>query len=411
MPEQHLKALQQAFPPKRLSFLLAIVVALTPFAVDMYLPAMPAMATYFATGIEQIEISMPLFLLGFALGQIVGGPVSDNYGRKPIGIAGFSLFTLASVLILYAPTIESLWLLRFVQAFGGGFGAVIAAAIVRDLYDGKDSARIFTLIGLIMMVAPLIAPALGALMLDSFGWQSIFMALAIYAVVQIVIIGLLLPETQTLRLLRGHQRSGPRQVLSVYRMIISRRQSLGYLLCQAFIVASMFAFLTEASFMYIEYYGVSTGNFPILFGANVIVMMFFNRLNAKLLDRYSSRRLLKLGISVQLVSVSLLLLLYVTGNLSLWSNVLLIMFSIGPIGIIGPNNMASYLHCFSKNSATANAVMGTSQFALGAVIGTLVSLLHTGSLLPLFSIMFVCTLVASLVLRISPEVTWSAVSE
>ena len=409
MPEQHLKSLQQAFPPQKLSILLAIVVALTPFAVDMYLPAMPAMAAYFATGIEHIEISMPLFLIGFAFGQIVGGPVSDNYGRKPIGIAGFSLFTLASVLILFAPTVESLWLLRFIQAFGGGFGAVIAAAIVRDLYDGKDSAKIFTLIGFIMMVAPLIAPALGAVMLDGYGWQSIFLILAIYALIQIIIIAVLLPETQTLRLLRGQKRSGPRQVLVIYRMIITRRQSLGYLLCQAFVVAGMFAFLTEASFMYIEYYGVSTGDFPILFGANIITMMFFNRLNAKLLDRYSSRQLLKLGITVQLVAVSLLLFLYVTGNLSLWSNVLLIMLTVGPIGIIGPNNMASFLHCFSKNSATANAVLGTSQFALGALIGMLVSLLHTGTLLPLFSIMFLCTLIASLVLRISPVTGQTAV--
>jgi len=403
MPEQHLKSLQQAFPPRRLSFLLAIVVALTPFAVDMYLPAMPAMAHYLATGIEQVEVSLPLFLLGFALGQIVGGPVSDNYGRKPIGIAGFGLFTLASVMILYAPTVESLWVLRFVQAFGGGFGAVIAAAIVRDLYDGKDSARIFTLIGLIMMVAPLIAPAVGAVLLDFFGWKSIFVALAIYAVVQIVIIGLLLPETQKLRLLRGHQRSSPRQVLGTYRMIITRRQSLGYLLCQAFVVATMFAFLTESSFMYIEYYGVSTSKFPILFGANIIVMMLFNRLNAKLLDRHSPRKLIWLGISVQLTSVSLLLILYLSGNLNLWSNVILIMFSIGPIGIIGPNNMSAYLHCFSRNSATANAVMGTSQFALGAAIGVLVSLLHNGTLMPLFSIMFLTTLVAAIVLRISPD--------
>jgi len=403
MPEQHLKSLQQAFPPRRLSFLLAIVVALTPFAVDMYLPAMPAMALYLATGIEQVEVSLPLFLLGFALGQIVGGPVSDNYGRKPIGIAGFGLFTLASVMILYAPTVESLWVLRFVQAFGGGFGAVIAAAIVRDLYDGKDSARIFTLIGLIMMVAPLIAPAVGAVLLDFFGWKSIFVALAIYAVVQIVIIGLLLPETQKLRLLRGHQRSSPRQVLGTYHMIITRRQSLGYLLCQAFVVATMFAFLTESSFMYIEYYGVSTSKFPILFGANIIVMMLFNRLNAKLLDRHSSRKLIWLGISVQLTSVSLLLILYLSGNLNLWSNVILIMFSIGPIGIIGPNNMSAYLHCFSRNSATANAVMGTAQFALGAAIGVLVSLLHNGTLMPLFSIMFLSTLVAAIVLRISPD--------
>ena len=306
MPELHLQKLQQAFPPRRLSVLLAFVVALTPFAIDMYLPAMPAMSAYFATSIDQIEISMPLFLIGFALGQIIGGPVSDNYGRKPIGIAGFTLFTIASVMILFAPTVESLWVLRFIQAFGGGFGAVIAAAIVRDLYDGKDSAKIFTLIGLIMMVAPLIAPAIGSLMLESYGWQSIFVVLAIYAVVQVVIIGLLLPETKTLRLLRGHQRAGPREVLGIYKMIITRRQSLGYLLCQAFVVGSMFAFLTEASFMYIEYYGVSTSKFPILFGANIIVMMFFNRLNARMLDRYSSRQLLKLGISVQMVSVSLL---------------------------------------------------------------------------------------------------------
>jgi len=132
-------------------------------------------------------------------------------------------------------------------------------------------------------------------------------------------------------------------------------------------------------------------------------MMSFNRLNAKLLDRYSSRQLLRLGITVQLIAVSLLLLLYVTGNLSLWSNVLLIMFAVGPLGIIGPNNMASYLHCFSKNSATANAVMGTLQFGLGAAIGMAVSLLHTGTLLPLFVIMFLSTLVASLMLRISPD--------
>jgi len=403
MPELHLKALQEAFPPRRLSVLLAVVVALTPFAIDMYLPAMPAMATYFATGIEQIEISMPLFLIGFAMGQIVGGPVSDNYGRKPIGISGFSLFTLASVAILFAPNVEILWALRFIQAFGGGFAAVIAAAIVRDLYDGKDSAKIFTLIGLIMMVAPLIAPAIGSVLLESFGWQSIFVVLAIYAVVQIVIIALLLPETQTLRLLRGHQRAGPAQVLGVYWMIITRRQSLGYLLCQALIVGSMFAFLTEAPFMYIEYYGASASQFPLLFGANIIVMMFFNRLNAKLLDRNSSRQLLRLGITVQFIAVSLLLLLYVTGNLSLWSNVLLIMFAVGPLGIIGPNNMASYLHCFSKNSATANAVMGTLQFGLGAAIGMAVSLLHTGTLLPLFVIMFLSTLAASLALRISPD--------
>ena len=405
MPELHLKALQDAFPPKRLSLLLAVVVALTPFAIDMYLPAMPAMATYFATGIDKIEISMPLFLIGFALGQIIGGPVSDNYGRKPIGIAGFSLFTLASVMILFAPSIEAIWLLRFIQAFGGGFGAVIAAAIVRDLYDGKDSAKIFTLIGLIMMVAPLIAPALGAMFLANFGWKSIFVALSIYAIVQIVIIGLLLPETKTLRLLRGHQRAGPREVLGIYRMILTRRQSLGYLLCQAFVVGSMFAFLTEASFMYIEYYGVSPSSFSLLFGANILLMMLFNRMNAMLLNKYSSRQLLRLGLSVQLIAVSLLLMLYITGMLSLWSNVLLIMFSVGPLGIIGPNNMTSFLHCFSKNSATANAVMGTSQFALGAVIGMAVSLLHTGTLLPLFCIMFLATLTATLLLGVSRETT------
>ena len=167
------------YPANRLAPLLAIIVALSPFAIDTYLPAIPAMAEFFTVDIHLIELSIPIYLIGFAFGQIIGGPISDNHGRKWIGIIGLSLFFLSSFAIIYVETVQQLWIFRFIQAFGGGFGLVICAAVVRDLYDGKDAAKIFTLISLIMMIAPLIAPSIGAILLQYYSWKAIFVLLAI----------------------------------------------------------------------------------------------------------------------------------------------------------------------------------------------------------------------------------------
>ncbi len=384
MYNRYLNVFRKHYPAKKIAPLLAIIVALSPFAIDTYLPAIPTMAKYFQVDIHLIELSIPIYLIGFALGQLTGGPISDNYGRRWIGIIGLSLFFIASFAIIYVSNVQQLWLFRFIQAFGGGFGLVICAAIVRDLYDGKDAAKIFTLIGFIMMVAPLIAPSVGSIMLQYFNWQAIFMLLAVYAIVQVLVIIIWVPETKKLRKVGGYEHLNLRQVLENYWAIVSHQSALPYLLCSSFVAATMFAFLTEVSFLYIEYFGVTEKKFAWLFGLNIISMMSFNRINHFLLDRWPPRKILKLGLLIQTSSATILLVTALFGMEGLALSVILLMLVIGSFGIIAPNNMACYMGYFPKTSGTANAVIGSSQFALGAVIGLILTYLHNGTPFPMF---------------------------
>jgi DHA1 family bicyclomycin/chloramphenicol resistance-like MFS transporter len=396
MYNRYLSVFQKHYPAKKLAPLLAIIVALSPFAIDTYLPAIPTMAKFFEVNIHLIELSIPIYLIGFALGQIMGGPISDNYGRRWIGIFGLLLFLVASIALIFVNNIQQLWAFRFLQAFGGGFGLVICAAIVRDLYDGKDAAKIFTLIGLIMMVAPLIAPAVGSIMVQYFKWQAIFALLAIYAFIQILIIFLFVPETKRLRKIAGFEKLSMKQISLNYWQIISNRQALAFLLCSSFIAGVLFAFLTEISFLYIEYFKVPESKFAWLFGLNIISMMFFNRLNHYLLNHWKPIKILKMGLLIQLTATFLLLISALMSLDNLTVVVTLLMLIIGCFGIIGPNNMSSFMHFFSNTSGTANAVIGSAQFTFGAIIGFVLSQLHNGTPVPMFSMIFICCLLGFL---------------
>ena len=391
MYERYLNVFKKHYPAKKLAPLLALVVALSPFAIDTYLPAMPSMAHYFQVDIHLIELSIPLYLIGFAIGQLMGGPISDNYGRKWIGIVGLSIFFTASVLILFVNNVYELWGLRFIQAFGGGFGLVICAAVVRDLYAGKDAAKIFTLIGFIMMIAPLIAPTVGSILLSYFNWKAIFVLLSVYSFVQILVIFALVPETKRLRKVAGFDHLTFKQVITGYWKIISHPTARYYLLSSSFVAAALFAFLTEISFLYIEYFGVNEKKFAWLFGLNIVSMMSFNRLNHFLLDRWEPKQILKLGLMIQFSAAVLLLLTAVFHLHNLILVVGLLMMIIGSFGIIAPNNMSCYMHYFLSNSGAANAVIGSSQFAFGAIVGFIVSHLHNGTPFPMFVTLLIST--------------------
>jgi DHA1 family bicyclomycin/chloramphenicol resistance-like MFS transporter len=396
MYNRYLSVFKKHYPAKKLAPLLAIIVALSPFAIDTYLPAIPTMAKFFQVDIYLIELSIPIYLIGFALGQLTGGPISDNYGRRMIGVSGILIFLCASYLIMFVSTVEQLWILRFIQAFGGGFGLVICAAVVRDLYDGKDAAKIFTLIGFIMMVAPLIAPTVGSIMLYYFNWQAIFGLLAIYAFIQVFIIFLFVPETKKLRKVAGFEKLSFKQVCMNYWQIIKHRKAIVFLLCSGFVAGLFFTFLTEISFLYIEYFNVPESKFAWLFGLNVISMMFFNRLNRYLLDYWQPEKILKMGLSIQLLSTILLLLTALFALDNLFFVVALLMLIMGSFGIIGPNNMSCFMHYFSRTSGTANAVIGSAQFAFGALMGFVLSFLHNGTPVPMFAMMLICSLLGCL---------------
>jgi len=388
------------FSPKILAVMLAGLVALTPFSVDTYLPAMPAMARWFGTSAGMVELTVGAFFVGYALGQLVGGPLSDHYGRRRVGGPGVIIFFVATIGIIFAPNIETAIAGRFIQAFGGGFVTVIAPSVVRDRFRGKEAANMFALIGVVMMLAPLVAPAIGALLLQIGGWRLIFGFLAGYALISLGIILLCLPERKKPLSDRLHMD----KIWHNYRLVLTNRQAVGYMITQTFSSSVMFLFLTGSAFAYISYLGVSTDMFPLLFGANIIVMMMFNRLNPLLLNIFSSHQLIGAGIIIQLVASAILwggqaVDLAFIDHRNIYMVVPMIMIIVGANGITVPNSYACFLEDFKDNSGSATAILGSSLFIISGILSAILGLLHSNNIIPMTSMMLLSSMVSVLSYR------------
>ena len=261
-------------------FVLAGITATAPLAIDAYLPAMPSMAQDLDTSIHDIELSLSLFLAGFALGQLIGGPLSDQWGRRSTLFLGLGIFMAGSMGIVFSPGINWIWALRVLQALGAGLAIVNPAAIIRDLSSGISSARNLGHMAMIMMTAPLLAPLLGTLLLQVSGWRSIFLCLALYALIIGGVIYYRIPETR--------RQSGVKQsALNRYMSVLTHPGAMGFGLSQSFSFAGMFAFITASPLVYIDYFAIGEAAYPFLFAANVVCLMIFNRLNIVLLRRFS----------------------------------------------------------------------------------------------------------------------------
>jgi len=371
---------QASISPKRLALLLAPLVALTPFAIDTYLPAMPVMAKHFSSDLAAMGITISVYLFGYALGQLLGGPLSDLYGRRKLALSGLLVFIACAIGITQSTDLQTMVNLRFIQALGGGFATVVVAAIVRDHFQGKDSARVFSMIGMIMMVAPLTAPAVGAAVLAWFPWQAIFVLLSLYGMVLLLLVGFGLPKQSP--------PAGPRKKLlphfvQAYSSVFAQRASFRHLFAQASISGILFTFVTNAAFIFMGYFGISERWFPLYFAAMVGASIGVNRLNLRLLHDYSRLQILRCGVSLQLLcSVSFAICCYL--NLaSIWVVMPLMIIIVGCIGLIFSNNMSMYLDHHSNNTGSANALFGCSTFTAGAILGFITSFFYDASLLPI----------------------------
>lgn len=367
-----------------LILMLAALTAMAPLAIDAYLPAMPAMAKQLQIPIHDVELSLSLFLGGFAIGQIIGGPLSDHFGRRRIIFSGISLFIVGSAGIIASQHIETIWLWRVVQAIGGGLAIVNSSAVIRDISSGRDSARHLSQMAIIMMIAPLMAPIIGMVLLHLSGWRSIFGFLLVYALLLGWLLFRFLPET--------HQQIANRpNAVKRYFSVLSHRQAMGFLAAQCFSFGGLFTFITASPSVYMGYYSVSETLYPFLFGVNVLVMVLFNRLNMRLLRFHGPALLLTLGQVLQL-SVGALLLFYVLLNESpqLWLLVIGIMLFIGFQGLTVANAIASTVEFFPHSAATATALLGACGFMTGAASGWLVTTLSDGSPLPMVLVMSLC---------------------
>lgn len=390
-----------------LAVLLAMLTAIAPFSVDMYLPAMPAMALDMSVPIHYIEISISTFLFGLAFGQLIGGPLSDRFGRKPMIALGLILFSITSLMLTQTESIDQLLILRALQAIGGGMATVNSSAVIRDLFAGDDMAKVLSMVAIVMMSAPLIAPMLGAFVVKFFDWQSIFLSLAIYSVVVMLLLLWRLPETNS-RSKRSQRKTEVQRakLWQSYKRVLTHRQAMGYVIAISFAFSGMFVFLTSSAYTYMEYFSVSVQLFPFLFGANVVVMMLMNRLNVWALNHYASKDILTAGLALQLCcGLGLIIASYTQANL--YVIVPLNMLFVGSLGLIAANATAGTLNFFPDISGTATAVIGVTEFTLGALVGLLWSYLHElqfiatqqNTLSPMAWVMAACALIALIGLK------------
>ncbi|ASK26875.1 multidrug effflux MFS transporter [Neisseria chenwenguii] len=390
---------------KQTAALMAMLVALMPFSIDAYLPAIPEMAQSLGSNIHRIERSLSLFMFGVAFGQVTGGAVSDIKGRKPVALAGLGVYALSSLGLVLTANADQLLLLRAVQAFGAGMSVVVVGALVRDYYDGRQAAQMFALIGIILMVAPLLAPMAGAALQSLGGWRAVFAFLLVYALLLLFLVGRFLPKpAQSGKI--GVDVFGV--VAARFKRVLQTRGALGYLFFQAFSFGSMFAFLTESSFVYMNRYGVSPHGYAWIFALNIITMATFNRVTAwRLKTGAHPQHILRWGIIVQFAANLLLTALVLAFVLPpLWALVLCVMFSVGTQGLVGANTQACFMNYFKQDGGSANAVLGVCQSLIGAGMGMLVTWLHNGSVLVMAGMMLASTVCGIVLLWTFSHQAW-----
>ena len=371
-----------------LIILISILSSVAPMGVDTYLPSIPEIAKYFDVNIHKVELSLSIFLIGFAIGQIFGGPISDRYGRRVGSIVGLLGYALFSFLIIFSSSIYELWIYRFLEAFFGGITVVNATAAVRDRFSGQEAAKVFSLIGMVRSLAPLLAPVFGAAIIHFFPWEGIFVFLTIYALIVAFFIYKDLPESFTYT---------KQNIIESYKLVLTHKKAMKAMLVLAISFGAFFIIIAKTSYIYIEYFGIKTDYFPLFFGINFIILIAMIKVNATLLKTYEAKNIAKYATLIQFCVGIIFLLIHKDMNLIL--TVIIIASYMSMMAFIFGNCMSLAIEHFSKNAGVASGVIGVLQFGLGALISSVaLNFDNNGFFVIAFSITFL-SIISFLIIR------------
>jgi DHA1 family bicyclomycin/chloramphenicol resistance-like MFS transporter len=360
----------------RLVLVLGALIALGPLTIDLYLPSLPTITDELATTSPTVQLTLTGTLLGLALGQLVVGPLSDAFGRRLPLLIGTGVYVLASVLCVVAPNIAVLGGLRVLQGLGASAGAVIAIAMVRDLYTGRPAATLLSRLILVMGAAPVIAPTLGGWLLTVTSWRGVFGALALFGLVLIPLAAWGLPETLPPQ---RRQATGIRATLANYRRLLHDGTFIGLILVAGLAMSALIAYVAGSSFVFQQQFGLSQQQFGLAFGSGAIWLILATQLNPVLLRRFEPQQLLLAAIASAFGFGLLLLGLTATGTggvLGVLVPIWLVLFS---VGFALPNAPAVALARHGEAAGTAAALLGAVQFGTGALISPVVGLLGNDS--------------------------------
>ncbi|MDB4990778.1 MAG: Bcr/CflA family drug resistance efflux transporter [Myxococcaceae bacterium] len=354
----------------RQAVVLGLLSAMGPFAIDMYLPALPALGQSLHASPAAAQQSLMAFFLSVGVCQLLYGPLADMLGRKRPLYAGLVLFALTSVACAFATSIESLIAWRFVQGIGACAAMVIPRAVVRDLYTGPQAARLMSLLMLVFSVSPLLAPLAGSAAIAWASWRAVFWAVALLAVFGLVLAVTMLPETRP-PAQRVH--STLKQAWTGYKTLLRDERFLGLCLVSGFGMAAFFVYLANSSFVLIEHYRLTPTVYSLFFSINAVAFIGTAQLTGRLTARYGLSRVVRIAATGHASAMLLLVGLWYCGLGSLALLATLLFIGFGFLGLVIPTTTVLALDDHGAIAGTAAALMGTLQMVTGAVVVSLLA--------------------------------------
>lgn len=378
-----------------LILILGALSTISPFSIDMYLPGFPAIASDLGVSIAQVQLSLTAYLIGIAIGQLVYGPMLDRFGRKKPLYIGLVIYIISSVICAFSTSLQSLVVMRFLQALGGCAGMVAAQTLVRDLFPARKTAQAFSSIILVIAVSPMIAPTVGGYITTAYGWPAVFMVLTLLTFLILLAAYFLLPEGKpadpeiSLKL---------PAILSNFALVLKQPQFIMYAVAGGIAMSAPFAYIAASADVFLNLFQATERQYGWIFAFVASGMIGSAQFNHLLLKRFTSQQLVKYALMYQ-TTVGMILVMGVVLD---WFNLIglticIFLFVLGQ-GLAGPNSSALALAPFTKHAGSAASLLGSFRMLVGGLITVVVSAWHDGTALPMVAGMTFVVILGGIIL-------------
>ncbi|HEY1844867.1 MAG TPA: Bcr/CflA family multidrug efflux MFS transporter [Buttiauxella sp.] len=366
--------------------ILGLLAMLMPLSIDMYLPALPVIASEFAVPAGSAQMTLSTYILGFAIGQLFYGPMADSIGRKPVVLGGTLVFAAAAIACALSQTIDHLIFMRFLHGLSAAAASVVINALMRDIYPKEEFSRMMSFVMLITTIAPLIAPMVGGAVLVWFSWHAIFWILALAALLASAMIFFLIHETLPVE---RRQKFHLRTTIGNFATLFRHKRVLSYMLASGFSFAGMFSFLSAGPFVYIELNHVAPQHFGYYFALNIVFLFIMTIINSRFVRRVGALNMFRAGLYVQF-AMAIWLVISSQFDFGFWALVLGVAAFVGCVSMVSSNAMAVILDEFPHMAGTASSLAGTFRFGIGALTGALLSIATFNTAWPMIWSIAVC---------------------
>lgn len=370
--------------------LLGLLTTIVPFSIDMYLPGFPDIGRSMNIPVTKVALSLSSFFVGIGVGQIIYGPLLDRFGRRKPLFAGLVLYFATSIACAYTDTIETLIVLRFIQALGACSASIAATAMVRDLFPPSENAKIFSFLMLVLSVSPMLAPTIGSYVSAAYGWHAIFILLTMLALLIAIGVYFFLPES------KGADKNfslKPPAIIKNYIAVIKEARFTFNALIGALGFASLFTYISSSPAIFMEHFALTQKQYGLLFACLAAGLITASQINTMLLKRFSSKKIVSTSLLVQNITGCFLVLASFLQPDNFWLIVTILFFYLSTIGMIMPNATALAMKPFEKNAGSASALLGFIQMGLGALATVVTGFLDIRTALPMSACMVICSLI------------------